>query len=936
MIPVLFAPDTSNFTTNGLGALADCTSCKVTEKRNGEYILTMQYPLDGIHFSDIKHSSIIWAKPSDGGNNQAFRVYKIKKPMNGIVTIEAEHISYQQSKIPVMPFTANSVSAALQGLKTNAAEDCPFFFYTDKQTIATYTQDQPASMRSRLGGVEGSILDVYGGEYEFDNYDVHLWASRGSDKGVALRYGKNITDISQEENIQNVITGICPFYANEDTLVVLPEKVIESEYTALYPYPRTEVVDFSSEWTEEAPTVEQLRARAQQYINDNNIGIPKISIDVSFIALWQTEEYKDIAPLERVNLCDTVTIIFEKLGIEAKAKVIATEYDVLHERYNKISVGDAKSSLANTIVEIDATTNQKIEVVKSYTDKAIVHATELITGGLGGYVYLKPNASGYPEEILIMDSPDIDTAVNIWRWNKNGLGFSSNGYGGPYGTAITSDGQIVADYITAGVLRGDLLQAGTVAASALTIDAQEELGARQNVLAYDLMDNENRWTLHQEGSGAASYSIGTASVRGKDYDAIFLDGTRMQSGDSAYVSFESNIYGNPNFFFTYGYYFTSDADFPDAFTFVDLRTPTAGADHIARLTYFMPGEHVTAWEPFEEHDFEFVKIAKAYPQYGPKFFTLHFVPGHSVTVYLLQIYVEGTAYKKALLNVTTGGIDSVVQNGNVISSINQSAESVNINANKINLTGDLSLRGDFTSYNPSDNSKYCHLDSGNISFYANGSNVFTISSQAILGQYAGIFFGDVQDPSAMADYTYIEQNLISSPTVYCKGDGSFENQNGYTLKADNYSLFSGVTADYLYVTGTMSGASVRTSFHGGVQFYSNVFDSNGGTQFVSDRRKKRNIVDLAISKARSFIMALKPVKFKFTKDISESNRYHHGFIAQDVKEAMSEDWGLYCEDKDNDTIGLRYHELFADMVALLQDHEKRIKELETELKRSKT
>ena len=941
MIPVLFAEDTTSFTTNGLGALANCISCKVTEKRNGEYTLTMQYPLDGIHFEDIKNDSIIWAKPSDGANSQAFRVYKIKKPINGIVTIEAEHVSYQLSKIPTMPFTASSCVDALQGLKDNAAEACPFTFYTNKQTIATYTQDQPASIRSRLGGVEGSILDVYGGEYEFDNYDVHLWNSRGQDRGVEIRYGKNLKDITQEENIQNVITGIVPFWANEETLVVLPEKVVESEYASLYSYPRTVIHDFSQEW-QEAPTVEQLRQRAQQYISDNDIGIPKISISVSFIALWQTEEYKNIAPLERIKLCDTVTIIFDKLGIRAKAKVITTEYDVLNERYNKIEVGDAKSTLASTIVNIDDTTNTKIVRATSYIEKAIVHATELITGGLGGYVYLKPNANGYPEEILIMDSPDIETAVNVWRWNKNGLGFSSTGYSGTYGTAITSDGRIVADFITAGTLSGDLIQAGTVAASALTVDAQEELGAIQNALAYDLMTNPNRWTLHQTGSGAANFSLGTASVGGKDYDALILDGTQMQSGDTAYLSFESNIYGNPNFIFSYGYYFSSDADFPDPYTFMDIRTPTAGADNISRLTYFIPGEHVTAWEPFELRDFEFVKSAKAYPEYGPKFFTFHFVPGHRITVYLLEIHIDGAKYKKALLSVTTGGIDSTVQNGNVISSINQSAESVNISADKINLTGDLSLRGDFTSYNPSDNQKYCHLDSGNITFYAGGVNLFTIASEAILGQYAGIFFGDVEDPSAMADYTYIEQNLISTPEIYCKGDGRFESEVGYTLRADSYSRLGGVTADYLYITGTQAGASVISSFHGGVRFYSNVLDANGGTQFISDRRKKRNIVGLAIDKARSFIMSLRPVKFRFTKDISESNRYHHGFIAQDVKEAMPEDWGLYCEDKDNDTIGLRYHELLADIVALLQDHEKTIQEhekkihyLENELKRSK-
>lgn len=935
MIPVLFALNTTNFTTNGLGALADCISCKVTEKRNGEYLLSMQYPLDGIHFDEIRHSSIILAKPSDSKGNQAFRVYKIKKPMNGIVTIEAEHISYQMSKIPVMPFTANSASAALQGLKTNAAEPCPFFFYTNKQTIATYNQELPSSMRSQLGGVQGSILDVYGGEYEFDNYDVHLWASRGSDKGVALRYGKNIIDLSQEENIQNVITGILPYWANETTVVTLPEKVVESEYTSLYPYPRTIVVDFSSDWTEEAPTEAQLRARAEKYIQDNNIGIPKISISVSFIALWQTEEYKSIAPLERVDLCDTITVIFEKLGIEAKAKVITTEYDVLRERYNKIEVGDAKSTLASTIVEIDNTTNQKIEVVKSYTDKAIVHATELITGGLGGYVYMKPNADGQPEEILIMDSSNIETAVNIWRWNKNGLGFSSNGYGGPYGTAITSDGQIVADYITAGTLRGDLIEAGTVSASALTVEAQEELEMIHNYLPYDIYTNVNRWEIN-----AKPISISRVAIGQQEFDALRLDASDITAYNPAYqTQVKSDYAGKPTITIDFDYFFFDDVNIQEQQFFYCYYY--AKENNSYWTTYYtISGEkrsgtlyHYNAtFIPYYSSDTE-----KYTPRLG-----FRFIPG--TITYIANLKVTGlqSDYNSAALTVTSNGLSTVVRSGNVISSINQSAESVSISASKINLTGDLSLRGDFTSYNPNDNLKYCHLDSGNISFYAGGSNVFTISSQAILGQYAGIFFGDVQDPSAMADYTYIEQNLISSPTVYCKGDGSFENQNGYTLKADNYSLFSGVTADYLYVTGTMGGASVRSSFHGAVQFYSNVFDSNGGTQFVSDRRKKRNIKDLAISKARSFIMALKPVKFKYSKDISESNRYHHGFIAQDVKEAMPEDWGLYCEDEDNDTIGLRYHELLADIVALLQDHEttiqeheKKIHDLENELKRSK-
>lgn len=940
MIPILFSADANSFNNNGLGALADCTSCKVTEKRNGEYILTMQYPLDGIHFKDIQKSCIIWVKPSDGANNQAFRIYKTKKPINGIVTIEAEHISYQLSMIPTMPFTAESAAAALQGLKTNAAEPCPFFFYTDKQTIATYTQEQPASIRSRLGGVSGSILDVYGGEYEFDNYNVHLWANRGSDKGVTIRYGKNLTDLKQEENIQNVVTGVVPFFANEETLVTLPEKVVESEYVDLYPYPRTVILDLSSEWTDEVPTVEQLRQRAQKYIEDNDIGIPKVSIDVSFIALWQTEEYKDIAPLERVNLCDTVTIIFEKLGIEAKAKVISTEYDVLRERYTKIEVGDAKSTLATTIVNIDSTTNTKIQTATSFLQKAIIHATDMITGGLGGYVYLKPNANGYPEEILIMDSPDIETAVNIWRWNKNGLGFSSNGYAGPYGTAITSDGQIVADYITAGTLNGDLIQAGTVNTSALSVEAQEDLQTIHNYIPYDILENRARWEIN-----AKDIQLVSASVGQQDFDhCLRMDGSDISAYDPNYqCQFKTDFAGKPTITIDFDWFVWDTITIArQEFYYIWFYNSDRNAYwrtyfSLEAGTYYSGQVYHAHWE----HTFsETCDIEVYQPRFG-----FRFLPG--TVTYIANLKITGSTgnYNQSVVTTTATGLSTMVRSGNVISAINQSAESVSISANKINLTGDLSLRGDFTSYNQSDNTDYCFIDSGDISFFQNGINVFTISSQAILGQYAGIFFGDVEDPSSMADYTYIEQNLISTPRVYCKDDGNLQSElsdSDMTLIVENHAAFNYARIGVLTVLGQNPGGTAGanniaglTNFTDGVQFYGNVRDANGGIQFVSDKRKKRNIKDLVTQKARSFIMALKPVKYKFTKEISQSNRYHHGFIAQDVKKAMPEDWGIYCEDKGSDFIGLRYDEFIADMIAVIQDHEKRIQKLEEELKRSK-
>ena len=324
----LYSPATTDFSTNGIGQLSSAISCFVEEKRNGSYELEMQYPVDGVHFSDIQHSCLIMAKPADGKPEQPFRIYKITKPLNKRVTVKARHISYQTSHIPVAPFTAASCAQALNGLKSNAAEACPFEFWTDKSTTANFSVEEPSSIRSRLGGTRGSILDTYGGEYEWDGYTIKLHSERGSDKGVTLRYGKNITDITQEENIENTITGVYPYWKGSEegsgeTLVELDEKVLHSANAQNFPYQMTVPLDMSS-YFQNPPTQAQLRERAQAYMKANKIGIPSVSIKVSFLPLWQTEEYKELMNLERVNLCDTVTVIFERLGVEATAKVVRT------------------------------------------------------------------------------------------------------------------------------------------------------------------------------------------------------------------------------------------------------------------------------------------------------------------------------------------------------------------------------------------------------------------------------------------------------------------------------------------------------------------------------------------------------------------------------------------------------------------------------------
>ena len=197
MIPILFDGTEQDFLNNGLGRLADAISCKVTEERNGQFELELTYPITGVHYDDIAENAIIYAKTEEGGNNQPFIIYKVSRPLNGIVTVNAEHISYVLNGFTVTPFTAVSCADAVSKIAENIQpSDSPFTFQTDVQTLGAFHLDAPRNVRGLLGGEQGSLLDVYGGkDYKFDNFIVYLLENRGVDNGVSIRYGKNLTDL---------------------------------------------------------------------------------------------------------------------------------------------------------------------------------------------------------------------------------------------------------------------------------------------------------------------------------------------------------------------------------------------------------------------------------------------------------------------------------------------------------------------------------------------------------------------------------------------------------------------------------------------------------------------------------------------------------------------------------------------------------------------
>lgn len=451
MIPILFQTMTEGTvpTNYGIGPLSDCISCTVTEERNGGYELAMTYAVEGIHASDIEPNRFILAKPNYTDDPQIFRIYKVGKTISGAFTVNAQHISYDLSGKVISSGTASSAVAACALLQAKAGS---FTINTDKTVSAAFSITAPSSVRSWFGGKQGSLLDIYGGEWKYDNYTASLKQARGSDRGVEIRYAKNLTQLSQLLDMSNLCTGVIPFYIDQDGNKTVGTKVSTG---LTLDVDRDIAIDFSQDVDPESGTAisTQLANLASAYITNTNLTSITNSITLDFVQSGKLTE--------RVDLCDTVHIFFEALGISAAAKCVKTVWNVLEERYTSTTFGDARTNICDTIASAQKQLQETPST--SFMAEAIAHATELITGNLGGYVILHDsNGDGEPDEILIMDTADIATATNVWRWNKNGLGYSGTGYAGPYGTAITSDGKIVADYVATGTLNANLIKAGVI------------------------------------------------------------------------------------------------------------------------------------------------------------------------------------------------------------------------------------------------------------------------------------------------------------------------------------------------------------------------------------------------------------------------------------------------------------------------------------------
>jgi len=454
MIPVL--SDSYPMTGNGLGGLSDAISCTVTNEINGEYELRMRYPVTGIHYAEMLINYIIMATPGILASAEPFRIYRITRPLNGVVTVYARHLSYDMSGIVIEPCTASSLTQALTTIPSHAVPSCPFTLASTRTVASAITVKEPKTLWSLLGGSAGSFLDVYGGEWEFTGYTANLKTQLGTNRGVEIRYGKNLTQLDVDADISSTYGGVYPFwYSDEDGLATMTGGYVSIPGSI---YSRILLLDCSDDF-DTKPSSADLQTAAQNYITNNSVGSPKDSWKVSFALLAQSKEYETQAILEQVQLGDTVKVKYAELGVDASARAVKTEWDVLGDKYVSITLGRVKQNLASILVGQNRETERAIATTKSALEQAIAHSTDFIKNGTGVMRFIY-NSSGDLMEIVSLDNADISQAQSVWRWNNGGFGHSSTGYNGAYTTAITQNGAIVADFITTGTLNAARVKAG--------------------------------------------------------------------------------------------------------------------------------------------------------------------------------------------------------------------------------------------------------------------------------------------------------------------------------------------------------------------------------------------------------------------------------------------------------------------------------------------
>lgn len=362
--PIIFEKGTRDFSTLGLGLLSDAIQATTTEELNGQFIFEMDYPVSGNNADLIKENRIIVVNSGHILKRQGFIIRQIVRKIDLTMTVYAEHVSYATLDVALAPIGTISGDAktALENWKRMLVPAVDFTVDSDILTTNSTKIGAPEfeTARQGLGGHAGSILDVWGGEYQFDNWHIRLLKQRGKSANAIIAYGRNLISFEQDTNIADTYTSVYPYYQENSSddgnkTHFLPERTVDSEFVGKYPNPKVLMLDLSNKFKDVADYSEtKLRNYALSYIQSNNIGVPKVNMKISTVDLSRATGGFS----EDIDLGDTVNVYFEKLGITTSTKVIKAVWNVLSDDYDKFEIGARRASLTESISELATTADE--------------------------------------------------------------------------------------------------------------------------------------------------------------------------------------------------------------------------------------------------------------------------------------------------------------------------------------------------------------------------------------------------------------------------------------------------------------------------------------------------------------------------------------------------------------------------------------------------
>lgn len=443
--------------TNGHALIDWADLPEINRILNGDYTFYGNYSLDGQNVEYLKEDNFIRAEDEDG-KMKYFEIKKVTKNLNSF-SITGRAIGYMLSRNFIeSSFTQNGTGSIIMSrLKAALAFEQPFSFESDIQTVHQFTVKQTNPVDAVIGSNNGNenLASITAGELDMDNYRFRLLSRIGKDNGYRVDLGVNLESIEEEidgnyYNSLYLIGGVPEGDYDED------KEPITYKYLEL-----TGVTDknrrIGKYENSELTTVEELKKWGQSKFDVDRVHEPSITHTVSMVQLENTMEYEELYDdIARLHFGDTCYCTVAKLGIEVAERMIEYTWYPTLGKYKSVTLGNDIEFYSNATATETAKLRQKVESRTELMVEAVRNASSWITGTKGGYVRFRPEKA--PSEILIMDKPSVADAQKVWRWNLGGLGYSNSGVNGPYGLAMTQDGAIVADFITAGILSGILVQ----------------------------------------------------------------------------------------------------------------------------------------------------------------------------------------------------------------------------------------------------------------------------------------------------------------------------------------------------------------------------------------------------------------------------------------------------------------------------------------------